>query len=47
MANRHYEKPVESSKRAGTDEGEIGMTTTGEIGMQSCSLSRHLVKQKI
>ena len=47
MANRHYEKPAESSERAGTNEGEIGMTATGEIGMQSGSLFNLLVKQKI
>ena len=39
MANHHYEKPVESSERAGADEGEIGMAATGEIGMPSGSLS--------
>ena len=47
MANRHYEKPAESSERAGADEGEIGMTVTGEIGMPSGSLVNLLVKQKI
>ena len=47
MANRHYEKPAESSRRAGADEGEIGMTATGEIGMPSGSLVNLLVKQKI
>ena len=46
MANRYYEKPAESRERAGTDEGEIGVTATGEIGMPSGSLVNLLVKQK-
>ena len=44
MANRHYEKLAESSERAGANEGEIGMTTTGEIGMLSGSPINLLVK---
>ena len=47
MANRHYEKPAESSERVGVDESGIRMTTTGEIGMPSGSLLNLLVKQKI